>query len=201
MTRSTSVPLFVLAAALLAPVVAAAEFTPRVAESAPVSRPAESPALSRPLSPAVAALLTISAPRYSPPPAAPSPSPDVAPDARDTDKPRNGIIRLPSYLVQEEKLPVLKQRDILTPHGRLELALKRHPGLRFGSFGPLNNNVWANALLEEEFGIERSAEMASLLGLTPGKHEPFVIAGRPPFSIPYAASGPWAGLVVPWERR
>ncbi len=171
---------------------------PSVAEKSS-ARPAMPP---RPISDEVARKLAEAAPKFSPAPAAPA-NP-VTPDGEpvERDRPRNGIIRLPRYLVQESRIPVPTERDVLTEKGRLELALKRHPGLRLGAFGPLNNNVWATALLEEEWGIERQQAMFDLLSLLPGKDRPRpIFMGRPPFSTPTAASGPWAGLVVPWERK
>ena len=43
-------------------------------------------------------------------------------DLRDIDKPRNGIIRLPNYTVQEKKPPVFRERDIYTREGLADLA-------------------------------------------------------------------------------
>jgi len=111
-----------------------------------------------------------------------------AQDAREIDKPRNGIIRLPPqivaeylmprvapvaapeaaedviqmspYIVREIKDPKLKEREILTPHGKLIEAYKRRPGLRF-----LGNARVARALLEDDYERERIAEMKDLYGL------------------------------------
>jgi hypothetical protein len=177
MTRSVQVPLFVLAAALAMPALAAAE---------------ESSAI-------VKAMLAELAPRYTPPPAKATVSPAVE-EPHETEKPRNGIIRLPRYLVQETKPPTFKERELLTQRGALDLAYKRHPGLRLGSFGPFKNDVWAKALLDEEWGIERSKEMFELLRFA-GANPPPEFLGRPAWGLPFAGSGPWAGLVVPWERR
>lgn len=155
------------------------------------------PPRQRPVSRAVADQLAVATREFA---AAANSSTPAAPVAQtETDVPRNGIIRLPSYVVREQRLVVPKPRDVLTPQGRLDLALKRHPGLRLGAFSWLNNNTWADALLEEELGIERQKEMFYLTA-SPGQRPP-VFTGRPPFSLPRAASGPWAGLVVPWERK
>jgi hypothetical protein len=151
------------------------------------------------ISPELAEKLTAVVPKYVPP-SPPSAKPRL-PDAEESEHPRNAIIRLPRYLVREPKLPVIKERDMLTATGQRDLALRRHPGLRFGSFGGLNNDFWAHALLEEEYGIERQKEMWDLLSLLGRNGPPPVFTGRPPFATPVPASGPWKGLVVPWERR
>ncbi len=175
MTRSVQVPLFVLSAALVTPMVAAE------------------------LSSTVKAMLADVTPRYAPP--AKTSDAVATEESHETEKPRNGIIRLPRYLVQEAKPPTFKESELYTARGQLGLGYQRHPGLRIGSIGPLNNDAWAKALLEEEWGIERSKEMFELLRFVPGANPGPVFVGRPPFSLPLAGSGPWAGLVVPWERR
>src|SRR5690606_20099473 len=47
-------------------------------------------------------------------------------DMREVDKPRNQIIRLPEYVVREEKPPVFRERDIYTQKGLRELARMRY---------------------------------------------------------------------------
>lgn len=42
------------------------------------------------------------------------------------DKPKNKIIRLPEFLVQEERLPNFREQDIYTPGALQEIALKRY---------------------------------------------------------------------------
>ena len=120
-------------------------------------------------------------------------------DPREADTPANGVIRLPSFLVEESKLRAPSERDMLTPKGRLDLALKRRPGLRIGALGPLKNTFWAKALLDEDFAAERSAEANEILGVGVGRHAPMIFRA-PPNIIPQK-SGPWGGLLVPWERR
>lgn len=138
----------------------------------PASAPA-APARTRAMSPAIAARIAEKMPAFAPPtPAPPSFTKSVtvnpvalSPDLREADKPRNTIVRLPSYLVQEDKPPVFKERELLTPRGRLALGLKRYPGLKFGNIWFLRNDGWALAMLEEDFALERKAEMTSLVGL------------------------------------
>ncbi len=92
---------------------------------------------------------------------------EPAPDLREIDPPRNTIIRLPSYVVQEEKPPVFKDRELPTAHGRLEMALQKYPGLRFGSFWIFRNDGVALAMLAEEERLQRMKEMGDLLTLLP----------------------------------
>ena len=194
--------LLVLAAALGAGLASAAESSSLQKDPAPAGATSSArPAAARVISRQVAGLLAAAAPKYSPPD--PAPAKPVETESPETDKPRNGIIRLPPYVVRERKLQELKERDLLTAKGRLDLALQRHPGLRLGSLGPLNNNRWAGAMLEEEFAIERRKEMLDLLSLLPdgpNKPQPFPY-WRPWFTTLRPSSGPWGGLVVPWEKK
>ena len=73
----------------------------------------------------VAAALAARMPKYNPP----KPEPDKVADDRDmreVDKPRNKIIRLPEYVVRQDKPPVFRERDIYTNKGLAELAMKRY---------------------------------------------------------------------------
>jgi len=188
MTRSALVPLFVLTT--VATTVAAAEFSPTVEVRPPAARPAP----TRVISPEVSAMLALSVPKFAP-------APPVPVEAFDADKSRTGIISLPQFFVEEQKLPGFKERDLLTSHGGLDLAIKRRPGLRIGAIGPNKNDFWAKALLEEDTGVERAKEMFELTRFTPGaKPAPFFL-GRPLFATPLPAAGPWGGLMVPWERK
>lgn len=126
----------------------------------PAPVPAPQP---RAVSAETAAKLAAVAPKFVPPkPAEEKP----AADPREADKPKNTIIRLPSYIVREPKVREFKERELLTPRGSLDLALKRHPGLRFNPLFFLGSNSGvALAMLEEEHRLERLAEMADLLSL------------------------------------
>ncbi len=100
--------------------------------------PPDSDGVMRSVSPGVAAALSMGAPRYSPPTPAPSPTPEVE-DMKDVDKPKNGIIRLPKYVVHESRPPIFRNRDLFTADGMLDLTLKRHGGLMFGNILGLNS--------------------------------------------------------------
>ncbi len=70
-------------------------------------------------------------------------------------------LQLDPFIVQEEKFPEFKQRDMLTPEGRLALAHELNPGLKLGRL-PLRNNDVALGMLEEEFAQQRRNELVEL---------------------------------------
>jgi hypothetical protein len=153
------VPLLLLAAA----------FAGAAEERSPLLKDPEPPPPAPPYQPHVvssemAAKLASVAPRFTPPAALARKDPVV--ESHDADKPRNGIVRLPRYLVLETRIPDFPQRRMLTPLGRVDLALKRHPGLKFGPLAFLNNGIGL-AMLEEEERLERLAEMNDLFSLLP----------------------------------
>ncbi len=103
------------------------------ASAPPILEPkkeAEKPAAprrTRVISPEVAAALAAASPKYTPPvPKPPPPPEDDLPDAREIDKPKNGIVRLPKYLVREPKPAVLTERAVLTQKGLVDVAMKRY---------------------------------------------------------------------------
>lgn len=108
---------------------APAEVSPVVMQPA---AKAETPAptrRARSISPAVAAQLRAAAesPEFAPPPPPPAQStPAQLVDAREIDRPQNGIIRLPEYIVLEKKPQVFTERDVNTDKGLTELAIRRH---------------------------------------------------------------------------
>ena len=83
------------------------------------------------------------------------------------EKPKNGIVRLPAYLVREPKMPALSEAQVLTPRGRVDLAYKAFPELRVGNLWIFRNDAIANAMLEEELMTERAREIADLMSLLP----------------------------------
>ncbi|MEO7412872.1 MAG: hypothetical protein ABIZ81_05905 [Opitutaceae bacterium] len=138
---------------------------PALSAPTPVSRTISSTTPPvRALSAETSAKISASGPKFTPPKPADGKA-EERPDLRELDKPRNGIIRLPQVMVQEQKLPQMKERELLTPQGKLDLAYKRHPGLRFGSLPFFSNNGIALVMLAEEERLERLAEMTELAGL------------------------------------
>lgn len=91
-------------------------------------RPAPSaPKRTRAISPEAAAALAAFAPKYEPPAPKPAPQPDAEPvDMREIDKPKNAIVRLPKYIVQEAKPAVFRERDIHTEKGLTDIAMRRY---------------------------------------------------------------------------
>jgi len=81
----------------------------------------------------VAAQLAARMPHYTPPPE-PKPKAEEADaddngelaDLRETDRPKNKILRLPDYVVREKKSPVLRERDIHSATGLAALATRRY---------------------------------------------------------------------------
>jgi hypothetical protein len=121
---------------------------PRRADTAP-RPPADSDGTTRTVSPGIAAALSESMPKYSPP--TPTPAATAEPqDMRDIDKPKNEIPRLPKYVVHEARPPVFRNRDLYTPAELIQLSLKAHPGLRIGNLFGLNNDAARDMLWDDE---------------------------------------------------
>ena len=111
----------------------AAAATAPAALSPVLAPPAEKPARpsapkrTRAISPEAAAALSAFSPKYEPLPPKPEPKPEAEPaDLREIDKPKNGIVRLPKYIVQEAKPPVFRERDIYTQKGLTDVAMHRY---------------------------------------------------------------------------
>jgi hypothetical protein len=146
-------------ALLFSPGLRAEPAAPTVESAAPAPSPR-----ARAVSPELAQKLALQAPKFVPPPAPGEKAPEL-PDRRELDKPKNGIVRLPNYVVREPKVPDFPERELRTPAGKLATAYKRHPGLRFGSLPFLSNDGIALSMLAEEDHLERMAELKELYGL------------------------------------
>lgn len=97
---------------------------PGAAERAPAPTPTAKRA--RAISPEAAAALAAASPKYEPPQPKPPPTPEAEQiDLRDVDKPKNQIIRLPKYIVQEPKPALLSERAVHTQKGLEEIAMRR----------------------------------------------------------------------------
>lgn len=93
----------------------------------PLPNPA--PRRHRAISSDVAAQLSAAAPKFTgpaPKPVEPVVTEEDEPDARELDKPRNGIIRLPKVIVREKPPAVLSDRAVYTQKGRADIAMKRY---------------------------------------------------------------------------
>jgi hypothetical protein len=136
-------------------------FAPRPPAKAPKGRaPLRSaptlPPSRRAISPETAAKLSAVATQAAPPAAAASPTTPATVPPADPD-----TVQLNPFLVQEDRLPEFKEREMLTPKGKLALARRRYPGL----VGPFSD---ATALrkLEDDFAKERRQELSDLRGLS-----------------------------------
>ena len=113
------------------------------AEPAPTAPPATMTATTTPAAGATgvsakagATAITSSLPRYAPPPkpAPKKPAADVEgedeaePEDRPLalDQPRNKIIRLPRYVVEGDRPPVFRERDLYTTQALSAIAMKRY---------------------------------------------------------------------------
>lgn len=150
---------------------AAGAESPRLTADSKIDPNKSSPDASPPTDSAPSATTTArvaeSLPKFTPKISAPEPKPgEPAPAAplasQVPDSPRNSIIRLPQYDVREDKLPRFRERELLTPEGRAEIALRRHPGLRFGPLAFLNVRRGLQMLAEED-ELDRRREMAELI--------------------------------------
>jgi hypothetical protein len=119
----------VLAQALTPPPTNPAEpaTAPRVAPAGVAPGVTPAPKAQRAVSEEVAATISAGMPKYNPPPKAPEPKPEEEQaDLRDTDKPKNKIIRLPAHIVREQRSPVLRERDVNTKSGLAAIAEGRY---------------------------------------------------------------------------
>jgi hypothetical protein len=90
--------------------------------------------------------------------------PKAAVDEEDSgggDKPRNGIIRLPDYVVSERPPPVFKQREIMTKEAIAKMMFKKNPGLNLFGFMPLAslNTPIALEMYDEEERLQNMADL------------------------------------------
>ena len=115
------------------PVFAAESGTASTDSANPIVAPqADAPATPslqrhRVISSDVAAQLSAATPKYTPAEQKPKPTPEEEqPDLRDIDKPRNGIIRLPKFVVHEKPPPILKESVVSTKKGLAEIAMRRY---------------------------------------------------------------------------
>src|SRR5258708_35549121 len=83
----------------------------------------------RTISSNLAETLAASRPKYEPPkPVEKKPEEEEETDLRDTDKPKNHIVRLPKFVVSQAKPAIFRERDINTKKGLMDIAMKRYGG-------------------------------------------------------------------------
>jgi hypothetical protein len=104
-------------------------------DSNPILRPAPAsptpastaPRRTRAISDEAAAAVAAAMPKYVPAAPKPAPKPESEEvDLREVDKPKNGIVRLPRYIVQEPKPAIFSERAISTDKGLKDIAMRRY---------------------------------------------------------------------------
>ncbi len=135
------------------------------AAEAPGPEPAGNRSPSR--SAEIAAAIRVKLPKYQP---KPDEDEVTMKESAEAAVERDGVLNLPTVLVQAKRQPPMTEYEMLTPKGRLELALRRRPGLRIGNLFGMNNGV-ALALLHEDIEREkreRLTEQVERLSLDDG---------------------------------
>ena len=135
--------------------------SPKDAVAGRGSVPSRPPPTRRAISPEMAEKISALATRAAPPAssnAATVTTPGIpSPDGTGS----SDVVQLAPFVVKEDKLPDIKERQLLTPKGKLELAKKLNPGLNLGPLSSMNNGV-ALEMAEEVFAQERRKELAEL---------------------------------------
>jgi hypothetical protein len=101
----------------------------------------------------ITAALAEGRPRYAPPTPAQTDlmAESEALDARDINKPKNEIKRLPKYVVRQAQPPIFRKRDLYTKDGQTDLAMAKYPGLSLiPPLAFLNRGVAAEMAAEDE---------------------------------------------------
>jgi hypothetical protein len=78
----------------------------------------------------------------------------------------SAAVELKPYVVREDRIPVFKERDMLTMKGKLDLARRR-----YAHYGPMPDAALLRKL-EEDFAKERREEVVELQGLLGDKLSP-----------------------------
>jgi hypothetical protein len=111
----------------------------------PVPLPSLDSGADRFISNKTASALADAMPKYNAP--TPTPAPTLDPEL---DRPKNGIPRLPTYVVRETRPPIFRKQDLYTPDGLIALSFRAHPGLMFGNILGLNSGIAYQMALDEE---------------------------------------------------
>ena len=140
--KQPALTLFAVGGFLLAATLGSAELAPSATSAAPATETAlaapTAPAASSTSAPgkAGATAITSGLPRYAPPPKPAPKKPAADVEAEDEaepedrplapDQPRNKIIRLPRYIVEGDRPPVFRERDIFTKQALAAIAMRRY---------------------------------------------------------------------------
>lgn len=131
--------------------------------TAVVSRPSETPSIAAAeLANGVASGL----PHYEPPKSAADLAAERAAALRDTDIPRNHVVRLPQYVVKDDQAAENARRKIpLTPQEKMDLAMKRYV-IDTKDMSPFAAGIarvlFAGYAMQEYEDAERAKNMADL---------------------------------------
>ncbi len=122
---------------------------------------------SNPLPASVTEAVSAKLPKYVPPTLQPV-QPVAPPGTTGGGDQLDEIFYLPNLKVTTGKPPPVTEFDFLTKKGRLDLALKTNPGLRFGPLAKLNNPVAVEMQKEELEAGKRDALAERVLSIAVG---------------------------------
>jgi hypothetical protein len=133
--------------------------TPAALAAHPQPNPDAAPAAPKIMSSEMAARLSAGLPAFAPP--KPGSVPAIDDGSDDDDKPKNGIIRLPNYVVSERLPPVFTKKEILTKAARVAEVYKEHPGLDLWGLMPFSslNAPIAEQIADEEERLQNISDM------------------------------------------
>ena len=123
---------------------------------------------TRLLSPEIIKAVMEKVPKYAPPAPAKTAS---EPLPEETGDPSHRVLRLPKLTVRERPPTFPSNFELLTPKGRLDLALKTHPGLRIGNIFGMNNGI-ALAMQAQERKLEQKAALTETVHRTTRDNSP-----------------------------
>ncbi len=132
----------------------------------PGSAAAPAAPLPRHVSSETAAMLDASMPKYEPPAPVKTvavPETETAKDdegdEREFDKPKNGIIRLPKFVVRPQTPAIFTERDLYTKEGLAGIALHRYAGLNLGGpFAGMNAPI-ALQMYQEDMRLQHMSDL------------------------------------------
>lgn len=116
--------------------------------AAPAADAPAPPKRPRAVSSEVAAILATGMPKYNPPPPPVNKKPEE--DPVDTDKPKNGIVRLPSVVVRGARTPVFRETDLYNEKGLGKLGMQKYSGLNVPLIGFLNQPIALQMYREDQ---------------------------------------------------
>ena len=133
------------------PKAAAPELSPAPAPGATAPADASAPSKRpRAVSSEVAAILATGMPKYNPPPPPPTKKAEDEAESTDTNKPKNGIVRLATVVVQGKRTPVFRESDLLNEKGLSKLAMQKYSGLDVPLIGFLKRPIALQMYREEQ---------------------------------------------------